>query len=287
MGLEFPHPLGLAAGFDKNARAYRNLLRLGFSHVEVGTVTPRPQPGNPKPRLFRLRADRAIINRFGFNSDGLKAVQKRLERRDPAEGVVGANIGCNKDTVDRLDDYLVCLRGLHSLADYITVNVSSPNTADLRSLQRAEPLRRLLGELMAARAGLPGPAKPLLVKLAPDLDGDQEEAVAEAVLDEQVDGMVLTNTTLDRPSDLRSARAAEAGGLSGPPLFERSTAILRRMRQRVGPALTLIGVGGIGDHRTARLKLDAGADLLQAYTSFVYQGPALIEQVAWFPNTLG
>ena len=279
MGLDFAHPVGLAAGFDKSARAYRSLLRLGFSHVEIGTVTPKPQPGNPKPRLFRLRQDRAVINRFGFNNDGLDRVRRRLENRDPTDGVVGANIGCNKDSDDRLADYRTCFDGLYDLADYVTVNVSSPNTADLRALQAAEPLRQLLGGLLDRRAGKPGSPKPLLVKIAPDLGPADEEVIARVVTDLGVDGVILTNTTIARPP-LLDRQASEPGGLSGRPLFEPATAMLRRMRLRLDDRVTLIAVGGVEDAATASAKREAGADLVQLYTSFIFQGPRVVQRVA-------
>lgn len=278
-GLELAHPIGLAAGFDKNAEVPDAMLAQGFAWVEVGTITPRPQPGNPRPRVFRLVEDEAVINRLGFNNEGLEAVARRLERRAGGTGVVGANIGMNKDTPDPVADYLLGLRRLHPLADYLTVNVSSPNTPGLRGLQAREPLRRLLGELLAARAGLAGPRKPLLLKIAPDLDEAGEEAIAEVALALGIDGLIVSNTTITRPPGLRSPHRDEAGGLSGRPLMAPSTALLARMRRRLGPDMPLVGVGGIATGRDVRAKLEAGANAVQLYTALVYRGLGLVPRL--------
>lgn len=278
-GLELAHPIGLAAGFDKNAEVPAAMLAQGFAWVEVGTVTPRPQPGNPRPRVFRLIEDGAIINRLGFNNEGLDAVARRLDRRRPAHGIVGANIGMNRDTADPVADYLTGLRRLHALADYLTVNVSSPNTPGLRGLQAREPLRRLLGELLHARAGLAAPRRPLLLKIAPDLDEAGEAAIAEVAVDLGIDGLIVGNTTIARPPGLRSRHRDEAGGLSGRPLMAPSTALLRRMRRRVGPGMALVGVGGIATADDVRAKLEAGADAVQLYTALTYRGLGLLPEL--------
>lgn len=274
-GLELVHPIGLAAGFDKNAEVPDAMLAQGFAWVEVGTVTPRPQAGNPRPRVFRLIEDEAVINRLGFNNEGLEAVTRRLERRKRRAGIVGANIGMNKDTADPVADYLVGLRRLYPLVDYLTVNVSSPNTPGLRGLQAREPLRRLLGELLSARAGLASPTRPLLLKIAPDLDEAGEEAIAETALALRLDGLIVSNTTTTRPPDLRSPLRAEVGGLSGRPLMAPSTALLARMRRRLGPDLPLVGVGGIATGADVAAKLRAGANAVQLYTALVYRGLGL------------
>ncbi|MDF1585269.1 quinone-dependent dihydroorotate dehydrogenase [Marinimicrococcus flavescens] len=280
-GLDLPHPVGLAAGFDKNAEAVAPLLRLGFAFVEVGTVTPRPQAGNPKPRLFRLTGDGAVINRMGFNNDGLDAVAARLAAR-PKSGIVGANIGMNRDAADPALDYLAGLERLHPLADYLVVNVSSPNTPGLRALQKAESLARLLealvrrrGELVAAGAA----PKPVFLKIAPDLEAADEAAIAEVALASGIDGLIVSNTTTARPATLRSARRSEAGGLSGRPLMAPSTALLGRMAQLLGGRLPLIGVGGIASAEDAYAKIRAGATAVQVYTGMVQEGPFLVRRI--------
>jgi dihydroorotate dehydrogenase len=280
-GLELPHPLGLAAGFDKNAEAVAGLFAQGFSWVEVGTVTPRPQAGNPRPRLFRLPAQQALINRMGFNNAGLALVRQRLSALDRRAGVLGANIGANKDSADPVADYVLCLRGLYPLVDYVTVNVSSPNTPGLRELQRRERLSALLGALLEARQALAaGPrAKPLLLKIAPDLDPDAEADLAEVALALGIDGLIISNTTIERPGLGASAHAAEAGGLSGPPLLRRATAQLGRFHRMTGGRLALIGVGGITSGADAYAKIRAGATALQLYTAYVYQGPDVVRRV--------
>jgi dihydroorotate dehydrogenase len=284
-GLDLAHPLGLAAGFDKNAEAPEPLLRQGFAFVEVGTVTPRPQVGNPRPRLFRLPEDRAVINRMGFNNEGLDAVAGRLARRS-GRRVVGVNIGINKDCDDPAADYLAGFRRLHLLADYLTVNVSSPNTPGLRALQRREPLQRLLGTLVEARGQQAGPAKPLFVKIAPDLTPDDEEAIADVAQSAGIDGLIVSNTTVARPAGLRGRHRAETGGLSGAPLFGPSTELLRRMARRLAGRVPLIGVGGIASGADAYAKIRAGASAVQLYTGLVYGGPGLIGRILGELDTL-
>jgi dihydroorotate dehydrogenase len=279
-GLHLPHPVGLAAGFDKNATALAGLFRLGFAFVEIGTVTPRPQAGNERPRLFRLIEDEALINRMGFNNDGLEAVAARLAGRPPSAGIVGGNIGINKGTVDPAADYLLGIERLGPLVDYLVVNVSSPNTPGLRALQKAETLSALLASILVRRNGLPGPRRPpLFVKIAPDLTTAEEAAIAEVVLTAPADGLVISNTTVARAASLRSPRAGEAGGLSGGPLFDPSTELLRRMKRHVGHRLPLIGVGGIDSPLTAWAKIRAGATAVQIYTGLVYQGPGLVRRI--------
>jgi dihydroorotate dehydrogenase len=275
-GMELDHPVGLAAGFDKNAEVPDPLLRAGFSFVEVGAVTPRPQAGNPQPRLFRLRRERAVINRMGFNNQGLEAMKARLEARQdhPAPGVVGVNLGANKDSDDRAGDYAILLKALSGLADFFTVNVSSPNTKGLRDMQTGQALDELLGRVNDARW-----AEPVFLKLAPDLEEAAIAPVLEAVERHRISGLILTNTTLARPETLSSARRDEAGGLSGPPLFERSTALLKAFRQMAGPDLPMIGVGGIDSAQAAYAKIRAGANAVQLYTALVYQGPGLAVRI--------
>lgn len=276
-GLDLPHPVGLAAGFDKNALASAGLLRLGFAFVEIGTVTPRPQAGNPRPRLFRLVEDRALINRMGFNNDGLEAVAARLARRDRRAGIVGANIGVNRDSADPIADYLAGMERLAPLVDYLVVNVSSPNTPGLRDWQRPERLAPLLDRLrrgLAERAQGRRPP-PLFLKIAPDLDPSAEAAIVEIALEAGIDGLVVANTTIARPAGLRSPHAGEQGGLSGAPLFEPSTALLRRIATRARGRLALVGVGGIDSAERAYAKIRAGASAVQLYTGLVYEGPGL------------
>ena len=275
-GVELDHPVGLAAGFDKNAEAPDALLRAGFAFVEVGAVTPRPQPGNAKPRLFRLRADRAVINRMGFNNEGLEAVKARLEARqdDPSPGVVGVNLGANKDSQDRAGDYARLLKALSGLADFFTVNVSSPNTAGLRDLQTGQGLDDLLKRVTDARW-----AEPVFLKLAPDLDEGAVAPILEAVRGHGLSGLIVSNTTLSRPESLTSKRKGEQGGLSGAPLFERSTALLKAFRRAAGPDLPIIGVGGVDSARAAYAKIRAGANAVQLYTALVYHGPGLALEI--------
>jgi len=275
-GLHFPNPVGLAAGFDKNAQVPDAMAKFGFGFVECGTVTPRPQAGNPRPRLFRLAEDRAVINRMGFNNDGMAAAARNLARRR-GEGIVGINIGANKDSQDRIADYTACFEMLAPLADYVTVNVSSPNTPGLRGLQNKDELARLLGTLTEARGKKPVTI-PLLLKIAPDLDEQALDDIAAVVLAAGIDGVIATNTTIARPA-LRSAHAAETGGLSGAPLFAPSIAILKAMYARLGKRIALVGVGGIASGADAYEKIRAGASLVQLYTALVYQGPGLVARI--------
>ena len=276
-GLDFPNPLGMAAGFDKNAEVASELSRLGFGFVEVGTLTPKPQTGNPKPRIFRLVRDEAVINRLGFNNSGHAEALRRLTTRTKA-GLLGVNIGANKDSPDRINDYVDGIRVFAHVADYFTVNVSSPNTPGLRSLQSRESLADLLARVLAVRDAQDRRV-PVFLKIAPDLAEPDLDGIAAECLAQQIDGLVVTNTTLSRHglTDLNSA--SEAGGLSGKPLFERSTIVLAKMRQRLGPGVPLIGVGGIGDAETAAEKIRAGADLVQLYTGFIYGGPRLPSRI--------
>ena len=276
-GIDLAHPLGLAAGFDKNARATAGLLRLGFAFVEVGTVTIRPQAGNPRPRLFRLDADRAIINRMGFNNDGIEAMAGRLARR-PRAGIIGVNIGSNKDANDAARDYGIAAARLLPLADYLTVNVSSPNTPGLRDLQEERALASVLASVLEARTRA-GPAKPIFLKVAPDLDDRSADAITETAVSHGIDGIIATNTTIARPPGLRSPAHAEQGGLSGRPLREPSTRLLRRMARQAAGRLAFSGVGGIASGADAYEKILAGASAVQVYTSFVHDGPAIIARI--------
>jgi dihydroorotate dehydrogenase len=275
LGQRFSNPLGLAAGFDKNARAIAPLLRLGFGCVEVGTVTPRLQAGNPRPRLFRLDADRAVINRMGFNNDGLDAFLRRLARRPRGQGVVGANVGINKGAENPEADYPALVEAVAPHADYVVINVSSPNTPGLRDLQGEARLRGILREV--ARR-VPNPP-PLLVKIAPDLSDASLEGLVEAAVAGGVSGLIVSNTTIARPPGLRSPAAGEPGGLSGAPLFSMSTALLARAFQLARGRLTLIGVGGVSSGMDALTKIRAGASLVQVYTGLVFEGPALVPRL--------
>ncbi len=276
-GLRFPNPVGLAAGFDKNAEVPDALLRLGFGFVEIGSVTPRPQPGNPQPRMFRLAEDRAVINRMGFNNQGLDAVAGRLRARARGTGLVGANLGKNKDTEDAAADYELGAARLAPLADYVVINVSSPNTPGLRALQGRGPLETLVRR---TRAALPeGKRPPLLLKIAPDLADEDLVDIAEVALAGDLDGLIVSNTTLARPESLASIHAKESGGLSGAPLFEASTAMLRRVWTLTKGQLPLVGVGGIASGADAYTKIRAGASLVQLYSALVYEGPGLVRQI--------
>jgi len=274
LGLSFPNPVGLAAGFDKNAAVPGAMAKLGFGFVECGTVTPRPQAGNPRPRLFRLSEDRAVINRMGFNNGGMARAAENLKRRT-GSGIVGINIGANKDSEDRIADYRAAFALLAPLADYVTVNISSPNTPGLRGLQNKEELTRLVGTVLEARGGA---RKPVLVKIAPDLDETALDEIAAVALMSGLDGLIVSNTTIARPP-LKSRHAREAGGLSGAPLLMPSTQILKAMRQRAGNKLTLVGVGGIATGADAYAKIRAGASLVQLYTALVYDGPGLVGRI--------
>ena len=273
-GLEFPNPLGMAAGYDKNAEVPDALLGLGFGFAEVGTITPLPQPGNPKPRIFRLTADEAVINRLGFNNEGHAAAEKRLAARKGRPGIVGVNIGANKDSADRIADYERGVARFAPYASYLTVNISSPNTPGLRNMQAREQLGELLSRVMTARTEAPA-QPPVFLKIAPDLVEAELEDIAAEVAEKKIDGVIVSNTTLAR-TGLRSVTAAgEAGGLSGKPLFERSTAVLARMRKLLGPNMAIIGVGGVDSADAALEKIRAGADLVQLYTGMIYAGPTL------------
>jgi len=274
-GLDFPNPLGLAAGFDKDAEVPDAMAKFGFGFVECGTVTPRPQAGNPRPRLFRLREDGAVINRMGFNNGGMAAAAANLSARG-GKGIVGINIGANKDSADRIADYAACYERLAPLADYVTVNVSSPNTPGLRGLQDRAALTRLLDSLSELRARTV--MRPLLLKIAPDLDEQALDDIADVVRASNIEGLIVSNTTIARPP-LRSAHAGEAGGLSGAPLFEPSTRILAAMFRRLGGAVTLVGVGGVASGADAYAKIRAGASLVQLYSALALKGPGLVTAI--------
>jgi dihydroorotate dehydrogenase len=276
-GLDFPNPLGVAAGFDKNAEVPDALMSLGFGFSEVGTVTPKSQKGNQRPRIFRLVEDQAVINRLGFNNEGHEAAFARLTARRGRCGIVGVNIGANKDSINRAQDYVEGIKRFYELASYFTVNISSPNTPGLRDLQGRANLAHLLSLVMIERdfhANRTGKIIPVFLKIAPDLvEGDLDDVAAE-VLANKVDGVIVSNTTLSR-AGLTNGNARESGGLSGVPLFERSTIVLAKMRQRIGPQVGLIGVGGVNSAATAIAKVEAGADLVQVYTGFIFAGPTL------------
>ena len=282
MGIDFPNPVGLAAGLDKNGEYIDALAALGFGFLEIGTVTPRPQPGNPKPRMFRLEEHEAIINRLGFNNQGVEKLLRNVERA-AFRGVLGINIGKNFDTpIERAaDDYLQCLEAVYGRATYVTVNISSPNTKNLRDLQSSEKLDELLGAVMAKRAALAqrhGQVKPLAVKVAPDLDDEQIASVAAIALRHSIDALIATNTTIARDAIAGHRHELQAGGLSGRPVFARSTQVLAKLAASLGGRIPLIGVGGILSGADARAKMDAGASLVQVYTGFIYRGPELIAE---------
>jgi dihydroorotate dehydrogenase len=287
-GLRFPNRVGLAAGLDKNGRCIDGLGAMGFGFIEVGTVTPKPQPGNPKPRMFRLPQAQALINRMGFNNDGLAAFVANVQRAHrfrAAGGIVGLNIGKNAATpIERAtDDYLTGLAGVYPHADYVTVNISSPNTKNLRALQGDEALDALLAALQARRAELErahARRVPLLLKIAPDLDDAQIDLIAATVVRHGLDGVIATNTTVARDAVRGLPHADEAGGLSGRPVFEASNRVIRRLRTALGAGVAIVGVGGVMSGADARAKLDAGADLVQLYTGLIYRGPALVSEVA-------
>ncbi|MBL8709554.1 MAG: quinone-dependent dihydroorotate dehydrogenase [Rhodospirillaceae bacterium] len=274
----FPNPLGLAAGFDKNAEAIAGALALGFGFVEIGSVTPRPQAGNPRPRLFRLVGARAIINRMGFNNDGMEAVAARLRKRVRGDGIVGVNLGKNKETEDAAADYETGIATLGPLADYLVINVSSPNTPGLRALQGKEPLVALVERARAARDALSA-RPPLLLKIAPDLTAEDRIDIAEVALLHGLDGLIVSNTTIARPPELDPVLAAEAGGLSGAPLMAPATALLRDMYRLTEGRLPLIGVGGVASAADAYAKIRAGASLVQLYSALVFEGPGLVRRI--------
>ena len=281
-GLNFPNPIGMAAGFDKSAEAPDALLRLGFGFVEIGSVTPKPQAGNPRPRLFRLERDEAVINRMGFNNDGAEAVLRRLASRAHLGGIVGVNVGANKDSADRVADYVKLIETFAPVASYFTVNVSSPNTPGLRNLQQAAALDDLLAKVIDARERVHKSAgdSPVLLKIAPDLSLNELDDVVHVARSRRVDGMIVANTTLARPSTLRETnRAREQGGLSGRPLFRLSTRMVAETYVRAEGAFPLIGVGGIDSGGAALTKIRAGASLIQLYSSLIYKGLGLVEDI--------
>ncbi len=280
MGLRFPNPIGLAAGFDKDAKLVDELSAFGFGFIEIGTVTPVQQDGNPKPRMFRLTLDNGLINRMGFNNEGVDAAVEHLKRRK-GKLIIGGNIGKNKLTSNEnaIDDYLICYKSLYPVVDYFVVNVSSPNTPGLRVLQEKEPLTNLLRQVQLLNQSMSKP-RPLLLKIAPDLSNEQLDEIVEIVLSEKLDGIIATNTTITR-TDLKTNDkiTIEAGGLSGKPVKDRSTFVISYLRKKAGSKLVIIGVGGIFTAKDAQEKLDAGADLLQVYTGFIYEGPALVKNL--------
>jgi dihydroorotate dehydrogenase len=281
-GLTFPNPVGLAAGFDKDARLFKELGYFGFGFVEIGTLTPKPQAGNPKPRLFRLKKDRALINRMGFNNGGVEAAAKRLRKRN-RDLIIGGNIGKNKDTPNDLatNDYLICFNALFPYVDYFVVNVSSPNTPNLRDLQEKAPLTQLLQTLQNRNQEM-AIQKPILLKIAPDLTDGQLDDIIEIVKETGISGLVATNTTISRAdleTDAQTVTAMGAGGLSGKPLRERSTEVVRYLHQKSSGSIPIIAVGGIESASDVKEKLDAGASLVQIYTGFVYGGPGTVKQM--------
>jgi dihydroorotate dehydrogenase len=276
-GLDFENPIGMAAGYDKNAEVPEALLRLGFGFTEIGTVTPKAQAGNPRPRIFRLVEDEGVINRLGFNNEGHEAAFRRLAAVR-GTGIVGVNIGANKDSADRVADYVAGIRRFYSVARYFTANISSPNTPGLRDLQARESLAALLSAVLAARneeAGKAGRKVPVFLKIAPDLTEDGMDDIAAEALAHDLDGLIVSNTTLARDGLRDQRQAKETGGLSGKPVFAKSTTALAKMRRRVGPAMPIIGVGGVSSAETALEKIRAGADLVQLYSCMVYEGPGL------------
>jgi dihydroorotate dehydrogenase len=281
-GIRFPNPVGLAAGFDKDARWVDELCRLGFGFVEIGTVTPLPQPGNEKPRLFRLPKDEALINRMGFNNDGAANAAKRL-RKKKSGIIIGGNIGKNKNTPNEqaLDDYLKCYDALYEVVDYFAVNVSSPNTPGLRALQDKEPLLHILAGLQRINLAKAKP-RPMLLKIAPDLTDAQLDDIIDIVRESKIDGVIATNTTISRANLLTDEQVVKSignGGLSGKPVKERSTEVIRYLKEKSGNGFPVIGVGGIQTAADAQEKLDAGADLVQVYTGFIYEGPWIAQQI--------
>lgn len=276
-GLKFSTPLGLAAGFDKDAKAFDRMFDLGFGAVEVGTVTPRSQPGNPSPRLFRLEEDEAVINRFGFNSEGLDAVERRLQKHRGGRGILGVNVGANKDSTDKIADYVIGVERLGRYADYLTINISSPNTPGLRDLQKAEHLSSLIEQVLRARDRVEAP--PIFLKVSPDLTDLEIASISRAVLREGIDGLVVGNTTISRPDELKSSNASQEGGLSGKPLRALALAALRGFRSELGSQVPLIGVGGIASAEDAYERIRSGATLIQLYTALAYSGPSLVSRI--------
>ncbi len=283
LGLDFANPVGLAAGFDKDGKYLHTMSALGFGFIEVGTVTPKGQAGNPQPRLFRLPKDEALINRMGFNNDGVSMLVERLKKGKPRNFILGGNIGKNKVTPNEkaADDYLFCFEALFPWVDYFVVNVSSPNTPNLRALQDKEPLTQLLGLLMAENRKKKAP-KPILLKIAPDLTDGQLDDILEIVTETSIDGIIATNTTISRENLLEPPQKVEtigAGGLSGQPVKDRSTEVIRYLYEKSDKALFIIGVGGIASPKDAQEKLDAGASLVQVYSGLIYEGPALVRRI--------
>jgi len=284
MGLDFPNPVGLAAGLDKNGEYLDTLAALGFGFIEIGTVTPRPQPGNPQPRLFRLTQANAIINRLGFNNQGVDKLIENVKRSD-YQGILGINIGKNFDTPieSATDDYLICLRKVYCYASYVTINISSPNTKNLRQLQDAEALDHLLSAVKSEQEKLTeqhGQYKPLAVKIAPDLEPSQVEEIAALLIKHKIDGVIATNTTLSRAGVENQPQSREAGGLSGAPLTKKSTEVIRQLYVALQGAIPIIGVGGIMSATDAKEKLSAGASLVQIYTGMIYRGPDIVQEIA-------
>lgn len=289
-GVKLPNPIGMAAGFDKNAEAVSGLLQQGFGFTEAGTVTPRPQSGNPKPRLFRLAKDEAVINRMGFNNKGIEAFLANLKQHNLSaiSGAIGLNIGKNKDTIEALDDYSQLLQRVYGKSDYITINISSPNTPGLRDLQKKQALHDLLAPLMDLRSTLHGQHKryiPIWLKIAPDITAEEMGNIVDVALDTSIDALIISNTTIHRPVSLRSYRQTELGGLSGKPLFAPSTELLRDTYRYAGGRLPLIGVGGITSVDDAYAKIRAGASAVQLYTALIYHGLALVKEIIEGLNT--
>ncbi len=274
-GLHFPNPLGIAAGFDKNGEVPDAMLKLGLGFAEVGTVTPRPQPGNPRPRIFRLAEERAVINRLGFNNEGHAALKGRLLARRARPGIVGVNIGANKDAADRIADYEAGIAAFEGLASYFTVNISSPNTPGLRSLQNKAELETLVTRVMKARKG----RTPVLLKIAPDLTDDELADIAEVAREQGLDGLIVSNTTIRREGLVAGPHANETGGLSGQPLFALSTEVLRTMYRLTNGKIPIVGVGGVSSGADAYAKIRAGASLVQLYTALTYDGPMLVSRI--------
>ncbi len=282
-GLHFPNRVGLAAGFDKDGKLYKELYNYGFGFIEVGTITPKAQPGNPKPRMFRLPADEALINRMGFNNSGVEELVERLKAKRPKDLIIGGNIGKNKVTPNEnaLEDYRICRKALHPYVDYFVVNVSSPNTPNLRDLQEKEPLKRILKSLKEDDAQ-EAESKPILLKIAPDLSNEQLDDILEIVEETNIEGLIATNTTISRAGLKTSTAKVEAigaGGLSGKPVKERSTEVIRYLKEHAKKDFPIIAVGGVHSKADYEEKLAAGASLVQVYTGFIYQGPALVKQI--------
>jgi dihydroorotate dehydrogenase len=281
-GIDFANPIGMAAGFDKNAQVFANLFKFGFGFVEVGTVTPKPQLGNEKPRLFRLKEDRAIINRLGFNNLGIDEFLKNIQKNSQQNRVLGINIGKNKDTINALDDYLFLLKKTYGCSNYITINISSPNTKNLRDLQRADELDLFLRAILEEKKNLQSQHQkniPILLKIAPDLSQAEQEAIADIAIKNQVDGLIISNTTISRSDNLMSKYKTETGGLSGKPLFENSNQVLKNIYQLTKGKIAIVAVGGISSAADVYQKIKLGASLVQIYSAFIYQGFELVEKI--------